>query len=210
MTFNPALKFEVLSEFDPSKPFDKVSEFDPSKSFEKIEEKKTILSQYVPTPKKPISEEEVVNLIWKELKHLPKPKPQVVKVIEKEIIREVKREEKKETKKEDNPDLDRRIKELTEELEKIKRFALFTRGGSGVIGIPPPEPNPTGYVLTVNSDKKAQWKASSGSGGSSPDVYTTSNVTTTRTLDPTTSTIDNLYNALASLIISLQGAGIIQ
>lgn len=44
----------------------------------------------------------------------------------------------------------------------------------------------------------------------SPDAYTTANVTTTRALDPTTSTIDDLYNVLASLIVSLKGAGILQ
>lgn len=55
------------------------------------------------------------------------------------------------------------------------------------------------------------WKTvTSGGGGSSPDVYTPNNVTTTRTYDATLTSLDEIANVLGSLIQSLQGAGIIQ
>lgn len=136
--------------------------------------------------------------------------PQIIKEVRVEV-----QTEKKDTRKyvEESKYLDLLVKvsRLENQLKETRRMAEspIVVGGPGVIGIPPPEPNPDNYVLTV-AQGKAKWKPSTGSGGSSSDVYTTSNVTTKRTLDPTTSTIDDLYNTVASLIVSLQGAGIIQ
>lgn len=42
------------------------------------------------------------------------------------------------------------------------------------------------------------------------DSYTTSNVTPTFTLDPTTSTIDDLYNVVGTIIRTLQGSSLIR
>lgn len=72
-------------------------------------------------------------------------------------------------------------------------------------------PNPTGHagqVLTTDGTWSGiSWAAASG--GSSPDVYTVSNLTTTRAFDATSTSMDELANVLGSLIVSLQGAGIL-
>lgn len=175
---------------------------------------KRLINSYVKTEKikLPLTEDEIASIVRNELAKLPKPKPEKVieKIIEKKIIKEVKEEEKKDDKKyaEESQvkEATKKLEDISKQFEGLKKLFMVTRGGSGVIGIPPPEGN-NGKVLTVY-ENRAQWRTSSG--GSSPDAYTTSNVTTTRNLDPTTSTIDDLYNVVASLIVSLQGAGIIQ
>lgn len=90
-----------------------------------------------------------------------------------QIIRETRVEVQKEKTKED-PRIDllqKQIDELTKELKETRRIAdqpIFVPGGPGVIGIPPPEPAPEGYVLTVNSNHKAEWKVATGGGSSDP------------------------------------------
>lgn len=67
-------------------------------------------------------------------------------------------------------ELKKEIETLKKDLEETRRMAespIVTPSGSGVIGIPPPEPNPDGHVLTV-SKGKAIWQASSGGSGSDP------------------------------------------
>jgi hypothetical protein len=66
-------------------------------------------------------------------------------------------------------DLQKKIDALQKEVKEAREIAeqpIFAPGGSGVIGIPPPETGADGQVLTV-SNRKAAWKdaaASSGSG----------------------------------------------
>lgn len=107
-------------------------------------------------------------------------------------------------------ELNAKIAELTKEIELTKGIA-GSFGGSGVIGIPPPEGNPEDYVLTI-SKGRATWKVATGGsgGGTSPDAYTPTNVATTRTYDATNTSLDELSSVVGSLIASLQGAGIIQ
>lgn len=144
------------------------------------------------------------------------PPPQKIKEIIREVRIEAPKDNKSYAEKSDlskiNEDLKKEIdllKSYVEEMRQTTSLAMAAMGGSGVIGIPAPEGNPDNYVLTI-SKGRAIWKVSTGSGGSSQDAYTTSNVTTTRSLSATSSTIDVLYNVVASLIQSLQGAGIIQ
>jgi hypothetical protein len=105
------------------------------------------------------------------------------------------------------------IEALRTELKETRRRAdspVVLPGGSGVIGIPPPEAGADGQVLTI-SNRKAAWKAATGGGGgTSSDAYTPTNVTTDRAFDATDTSLDELANVVGSLIASLQGAGIIQ
>lgn len=130
--------------------------------------------------------------------------PQIIKEIRVEVQ---KQDFKKYVEEKTLEELRSQVKALTDQLS-IMRETLPFMGGSGVIGLPNPDGNAGKTLQVVNG----QWKpvAVVSGGGSSSDQYTTSNVTTTRTLDPTTSSVDALYNVLASLIVSLQGAGIIQ
>lgn len=94
-------------------------------------------------------------------------------------------------------DLKLKLKNLAEMLPMI--------GGSGVIGIPPPEGNPDAYVLTIDSGK-AKWKVATGSGGGlTPGTFTITNNIQKYSFDATTSDIDTLYQVLATLIRKLQG-----
>lgn len=93
-------------------------------------------------------------------------------------------------------DLKLKLKNLAEMLPMI--------GGSGVIGIPPPEGNPDAYVLTIDSGK-AKWKVATGSGGLTPGTFTITNNIEKYSFDATTSDIDTLYQVLATLIRKLQG-----
>lgn len=100
----------------------------------------------------------------------PPPPPQIIREIRVEV-------EKKDTKKyvEESKYLDLLIKisKLENQLKETRRIAespIVAPGGAGVIGIPPPEPNPEGYVLTVNKSK-AVWAASTGSGGGTNPLY---------------------------------------
>lgn len=68
-------------------------------------------------------------------------------------------------------DLGKEVRKLKKDLVETRRIAespLIGPGGPGVIGIPPPEPHPDSYVLSVNKGK-AVW--SSASGGSSSSVF---------------------------------------
>ena len=91
-----------------------------------------------------------------------------------QIIREIRVEvpvEKKDTTKYAElsafQDLLVKISKLEHQLRETRRMAEspIVMGGSGVIGIPPPEPSTVGYVLTVNQNKKAEWQESTGGGG---------------------------------------------
>lgn len=136
------------------------------------------------------------------------PQPQIIeKTIKQEIIRPV------ETKiKEIHVVDDTRVKELQKEIEKLKgelndlrdRPNIVVGGGT----LLPNYSNQEGKTLKVVGGK-LDW-ATAASGGTSSDQYTVSNVTTDRTLNGSSFTINELANVLGSLIQSLQGAGIIQ
>ncbi len=163
------------------------------KTLEKTLEKETVRNIKVPVYIEP-------NIV-----EAPPAPPQIIKEIRVEVEKKDKTKYAKEDEVSDlNKKLEKRIKDLTEELDRVKNtFSMM--GGSGVIGIPPPEPNPVGYVLTINPRKIAEWKAATGSGGIAPGTFTITNNTPDYTFDATGSTVDDLYQVVATLIRTLQG-----
>lgn len=141
---------------------------------------------------------------------IPAPPPQIIKEVRVEVPAKDNRKLVEEPVIEA---LKKEIEDLKKELTNTKRLAenpIVAPGGPGVIGIPAPEPNPDGYVLTI-SKGKAVWKVSTGGGGgTSSDIYSVSNLTADRSYDAKDTTVDELAAVLGSLIVSLQGAGIIQ
>lgn len=140
--------------------------------------------------------------------------PQIIKETRVEVQVE-KKDGKKYVEESKYLDLLAKISKMEKQLKETRRMAespivVGGAGGSGVIGIPPPEPNPDDHVLTV-SGGKAIWKASTAAGGgSSSDAYTPTNVTTRTSFDANDTSLDEIADTLGSLIASLQGAGIIQ
>lgn len=164
---------------------------------ERIIEKETVKNIHVPVHVEP--------------KVIQAP-PQVIKETRVEVQVE-KKDDKKYVEESKYLDLLVKISKLENQVKEAKRMAespiiVGNPGGSGVIGIPPPEEKPEGYVLTVNNKRKAEWKESSGS--TSSDAYTPTNVTTRTTFDADDTNLDEIADTLGSLIASLQGAGIIQ
>jgi len=160
MSFDPKRKFESLGEFNPKKPFERLTGFDPSREFENLDVKKVLKN----APKRELNPQDVVEILWKELKLLPKPKP-IEKVIEKQIVKEIRIEEKKDKKEYADlaaiDELKIQIESLKKDLQEATRKIAFVHGGSGVIGIPAPEGNPEGYVLTIFEGKQ-RWRATTG------------------------------------------------
>jgi HEPN domain-containing protein len=161
------------------------------------------------TPPQTISLAQILSIVKDEVKKIPIPE----KVIERETKIIEKKTDTKYVEESKYLDLLVKISKLESQLKETRRMAespiVIDHGGPGVIGIPPPEPNPDGYLLTVNKGK-AVWATASASGGVSPDVYTVSNVTTDRSYDATDTSLDEISMVLGSLIQSLQNAGIIQ
>jgi len=142
----------------------------------------------------------------------PPPPPQIIKEVRVEVEKKDPRKYVEESK---YLDLLVRFQKLEEQLKETRRMAespiVVDHGGPGVIGIPPPEPNPEGYVLTVNKGK-AKWSAATGGSVSitpSTDVYTVNGKVTDRDFNVGDTTVDELAAVLGSLISSLQGTGII-
>ncbi len=132
--------------------------------------------------------------------------PQIIKEVRVEVQTE-KKDKTKYVEESKYLDLLVKISKLEGQIREAKKMAeqpLFIPGGPGVIGIPAPEPNPVGYVLTVNSERKAQWKAATGGGGASITGYTINNPTTLKTIDLSDFTLDELGQILGSLITDLQ------
>lgn len=99
--------------------------------------------------------------------------------------------------------LKKQIKDLKDEIEKVRHTAespLFMPGGSGVIGIPPPEPNEGKTLKVLNG--KAVWTTVSG-GGASISGYTVEDATELKTL-PDDASLDEIRQVLGSLITDLQ------
>lgn len=104
--------------------------------------------------------------------------------------------------------LQKKIEELQKELKETRRLAdhpivINNPGGSGVIGIPPPEAATVGQVLTVDSNKKAAWSASQGGSGASISGYTIADATQLKTL-PSDASLDDIRQVLGTLIEELQ------
>lgn len=107
--------------------------------------------------------------------------------------------------------------ELIKEAEKRIKKALdeYEKSGRGMYPVVVPnsiaDQTGNGGKILSTDGRLTKWiTASSGGGGTSTDAYTTSNVTTDRSFDATSTSLDELANVLGSLIASLQGAGIIQ
>lgn len=103
-------------------------------------------------------------------------------------------------------DLDKALKKIEELEERLKETDRIARapmvfGGSGVIGIPPPEGN-EGKTLKV-SGNKAVWTTVTGGGGASISGYTVNDATTLKTL-PADASIDELRQVLGTLLTELQ------
>lgn len=136
----------------------------------------------------------------------PPPPPQIIKELRVEVQVE-KKDKTKYVEESKYLDLLTRFSKLERKLEETQRMAespIFVGGGSGVIGIPPPEPNPAGYVLTVNSDRKAQWKAATGGTGAGLSGYTVNNQSELKTFDVTDTSLDELARVVGSIITDLQ------
>ncbi len=163
-------------------------------------------------PKQNVIERQVEQVI----KHVQVPVHLEPKIIKEpappQIIKEVRVEvEKKDKTKyvEESKYLDLLVKvsKLENQLKETRRMAespIVMPGGSGVIGIPAPEPNPEGYVLTVGANRKAQWKAATGGSGASISGYTVNNGSTLKTFDVTDTSLDEIARVLGSLLTDLQ------
>lgn len=134
----------------------------------------------------------------------PAPPPQIIK----EVRVEVQKDNRKLAAQSEVDSLKAELAELKTQLKDAREAAdkaLFMHGGSGVVGIPPPEGNPDNYVLTI-SGQKAKWKqATGGSGGLPAGTFTINNNTPNYTFDATGSSIEVLYLIVATLIQKLQG-----
>lgn len=133
----------------------------------------SILKDYQKSENKPLSNDEIISMIRDEIKQIPKPKIQE-KIIERIIEKQIPKEEKKETRQfaeEKTVDLLKKeiilLKDMILETRQATALAMTAMGGSGVIGIPPPEGNPDGYILTI-INRKASWKLNAGGTASTP------------------------------------------
>lgn len=105
----------------------------------------------------------------------------------------------------------KKIEKLEKELEETDGRARNPiiipsgLGGSGVIGIPPPEASTVGYVLTVDAEKKAKWKPGTGGGsGAGLSGYTVDSFTELKAFDPANTSLDEIARVLGSVIEDLQ------
>lgn len=196
--FDSTKSFEVIvkPEFDPSKPFK-------TAIFDSVEEIKV----------KPISTDEVLAIVREEIRNaISKMSPQkhIIEKVTKEVPTEIKTIVK-EIDKDSLNSLFKKINDLQEEIkkseEKLRSYVISSipiPGGPGVIGIPPPEAASESEVLTV-VNKKAKWKAVSGSGGLTSGTYSVSNPTSDRTFDADNTTLDELADVVATIISDLGG-----
>lgn len=160
---------------------------------------------------KKIADAKLIERIKKEvlasikIPEAPKPEIKIVeKVVEKPAPVEIHVE-------------DPRIAKMCDEIEKLKSVIedqnkkLDEVKDAGPVFIPaaPVIPNwsgSAGKILSNNGDQ-LQWVSSISL---SSEVYSASNVTTTRTIDANDTSIDELADVLSTLIVDLQNAGVIQ
>lgn len=140
----------------------------------------------------------------KVIKAPPAP-PQVIK----EVRVEVQKPDQKQA--QEIEDLKKKILELAAKLEESSKNQTPFNGMGFRTGKIIPSLSQQGGKYLTNDGSKLRWATvSAQGGGSSPDAYTVSNLTTVRTFDADSTSIDELADVLGSLIVSLQGAGIIQ
>jgi ribosome-associated translation inhibitor RaiA len=186
--------------------------------FDRIDAPK--LKEYVAPPKVSVSlSDEIRDMIKSEIGRLIKDavmdavkdiKPRTVetKTVERVVEKSIPTPQKVIIKdKLDDQDLHKAIE------KKIKK-ALDDHGPM-FVPAPPVIPNWADKADGVVLSKKASqlvWvtPTAGGGGGTSSDVYTPSNVTTTQSFDANNTSLDEIADVIGSLIVSLQGAGIIQ
>jgi hypothetical protein len=136
------------------------------------------------------------------------PKPEAPKQIVKEVRVEVPKKDTRElVEKKSLDEALKKIEDLEKKLEETDRVArvpmvIPSHGGPGVIGIPPPEAASVNQVLTVNADRKAQWKDSTG-GGAGLTGMSSSNHVELLTFDETDTSIDELAKVVGTIIDQL-------
>jgi predicted RND superfamily exporter protein len=183
--------------------------------FDKIEV--PTLKKYVEPPKVSLRlTDEIRNMIRSEISAILREevakavsgiKPRTIetktieRVIEKpiETIREVLDEIKlKKT-------IETEIKKAKEDIEKDGKLNVFIPAPVGI-------PNMSGQSEKVlsNDGNQTKWIVQSGGASGSSESYTTSNVTTRRTLDANDTSLDELADIVASLIVDFQAAGLLQ
>lgn len=98
--------------------------------------------------------------------------------------------------------LEKKIAELEKELATTRRIAEnpVVVGGSGVIGIPPPEGNEGKSLQVVNG--KASWQ--SGGSGAGLSGYTVNNGNELKTFDVESISLDELARVVGTMITELQ------
>lgn len=200
------------------------------KTFEKVDTVLdsfvTMLNAYAEFKKKEAAEkfttDDILSLIKKQLEKTP---PKVVekvvgpsieeivkeqlsknppKIIREEIIKPVEKI-KVDTSKYD--ELNKVIQGLKDEIKDLKEKSK--EGKQVIVGSSyiPNQSDKAGKFLKTDGNQLS-WD--SPSGGSSSDAYTPTNVTTRTSFDADDTTLDEIADTLGSLIVSLQGAGIIQ
>jgi len=100
------------------------------------------------------------------------------------------------------------LKKIIEDLKKVPVSRPQFVGSIGAGGRFPRMAGHTGEFLSTDGNM-AYWTPQTA-GGTSSEVYTTSNVTTHRDLNADSTSLNQLADVLASLIVDLQGAGILQ
>lgn len=163
----------------------------------------------------------IERTIEKQVKNIQVPiqvPPQIIKEIVKEVRIEAPKDSKvyaelaslEDLKKELkslralNENLTKRADQLQKQIKETQETLPFLHGGSGVIGLPKPDGNAGKTIQVVNN----QWvpvTPSSGGGGLTPGTFTITNNTETYSLDATNSTVDTLYQIVATLVRKLQG-----
>jgi hypothetical protein len=110
------------------------------------------------------------------------------------------------------------IKDRLDDIELQKKIDAKIKKSmdeSGPLFIPAPPIIPStssqdGKFLSNRAGQLIWDTVTATGGGSSPDAYTPTNVTTRTSFDADDTSLDEIADALGSLIASLQGAGIIQ
>jgi hypothetical protein len=125
--------------------------------------------------------------------------PQIVKEVRVEVPAKDKRDLVEQA---DLVSLKKEIETLRKEVAEARRRAdspIVMPGGSGVIGIPPPEPHEGLFLKVVN--RKATWAA--GGGGASISGYTINDPTELKDL-PADASPDDIRQVLGTLLREMQ------
>jgi hypothetical protein len=166
----------------------------------KIKPKQNVIERTIQTK---VIEPKVVHVEPRVIEAPPTP-PQIIKEVRVEVPAKDTRDL---VEKSHVEALKKKIEDLEKKLAEVREMAdrpIFMGGGPGVIGIPAPEPNPVGHVLTVNSDRKAEWKAATGGSGASLAGFTVNGHNELLTFDETDTSLDELARIVGTMIDQLQ------